>query len=384
MKEIPSAWWRHFACSGDDHVAIGPEEYLRGITESHSRNGMSVSWPQNFISEVGGTYCEELLFIRGYSSKELFLKQPLWKLGYARHIHVDSLKLRLLSPCSKEHEGKDEPNPGIGKANQISRVLAWLEPPLDQLKSLASWRFCERLSAHLPEGASKFLPVSLGGVQAPAWHLEPEDILEELIELPGAHLTSIEKLLSGSSSHLDRRVLSSFASNTRARGIDADVIQDQVRELLANIELTKAINVDEIQSVIEVDPDVFKSWNARKKFHVASQHGFISINDAINLIERPYIFRDLLFPDMSEKHGYKPSSSAAYSNVSWGQRKRKFNELLDKQVQEGGDIPLSSAHAWDIARAVTGGAFLEVPPSNLLIPRGVVDTESRPQLRTPY
>ena len=385
MQEIPGAWWRHFACSGDDHAAIGPEQYLRGITRAHSENGMSVSWPQNFVSKIGGTYCEEMLFIRGYSTNELFVKQPLWRLGYAKHIHVDAIKLRLLSPCSKEHEGKDEPNPGIGKAHQISKLLAWLEPPLDQLKPLASWRFGERFSALLPRDISAYLPVSLGGIEAPGWHLDPEEVVEELVELPDSHLTMIEKLLSGKTSFLDRRVISSFATNTRARGIDSDLINEQVRELLANVELTKAINVDEIQSVIEVDSEEFSNWNSRKKFGVAKQHGFVSINDAINLIERPYIFRDLLFPDMSEKHGYKPSSSSPYSTVSWERRKRKFNELLDRQVQEGPELSaLSSRTAWAIAEAVTGGKLLEVPPSNLLIPKEVIETETRPQLRTPY
>jgi hypothetical protein len=384
MKEIPSSWWRHFACSGDDHTAIGPEEYLRELTNSHARNGMAVSWPQNFVSKIGGFYCEESFFIKGYSTKELFLKKFLWQLGYESHVHVDALKLRLLSPCSKEHEGKDEPNPSIGKSQQLNKVLRWLEPPLDLLKKLASWRFCDRMSGHLPDDGTHFLPVSLGGLSTPAWHLTFQDVEGILIELSPSHLSLIEKVLSGDSSHLDRRVISSFASNSRARGIDADVIEDHVRELLSNIDLTKAIDVDEIQSIIDVDPDEFKSWTARKKFHVASTHNFISINDAINLIERPYIFRDLLFPDMSEKHGYTPVSSVPYSNANWSQRKRKFNSLLDRQVPDGEARPLSVDNFLHIVSNVTDGLNLEIPPSNLLISRDVVAVESRPQLRTPY
>lgn len=384
MQEIPAAWWRHFACSGDDHAAVGPERYLRGITVAHSANGMSVSWPQNFVSKIGGSYCEENFFIRGYSPKELFPRKSLWQLGYAKHVHVDAIKLRLLSPCSKEHEGKDEPNPGIGKAHQISKVLAWLETPLDLLKRWASWRFCDRFSGFLPSGVAVHLPVSLGGLEAPGYHLEFHEIVDALLELPTNHLSMIEKVLSSNSSHLDRRVLSSFASNTRARGIEADPINDQVRLFLGNVELTKAINVDEIQSVIEVNPEEFLSWNARKKFAAASAVGFISINDAINLIERPYLFRDLLFPDMSEKYGYDPRQSAPYAVKSWQRRKRKFNELLDIQVPIGEDVPLSVSNALSIAKAIVDGVLLEIPPSNLLIPRAVVETESRPQLRTPY
>lgn len=384
MRVIPSAWWRHFACSGDDHAALGPRSYLQGITLAHSLNGMSVSWPQNFVSKIGGTYCEENFFIRGYSSRGLFIGKFLWQLGYDIHIHVDALKLRLLSPCSKEHEGKDEPNPGIGKAHQISKVLAWMPPPLDMLKERASWRFMDRFSALMPKSVHAYLPVSLGGLQAPAWHLSRDQLHEMLLELPAAHLSLIEKTLSGKSSHLERRVVSSLASNSRLRGIDADLIQDQVREFLSNTALTHAINVDEIQSLIEVSPDEFKSWTARKKFYAASTQGFISINDAINMIERPYIFRDLLFPDMSVKHGYEPSFSAAYSNFSWSTRVRRFNELIERQVPEGEEIPLSYDHMLDIVESVVAGALLEVPPSNLLIPRDVVEVDSRPRLQTPY
>jgi hypothetical protein len=384
MKVIPSAWWRHFSCSGDDHAATGPSEYLREITIAHSQNGMAVSWPQNFISSIGGTYCEEWFFIRDYSNREVFRGKFLWQLNYETHSHVDAIKLRLLSPCSKEHEGKDEPNPGIGKAHQISKVLAWLEKPLDLLKKWASWRFSERFSAFFSDNITRYLPVSLGGLEAPAWHLEFLEVVDQITNLDDEHLVLAERVLSGDSTHLDRRVISSFASNSRARGIDADLIADQVRELLSNQELVRGINLNEIQSVIEVSGDEFRSWNFGTKMRAAKAAGFISINDAINLIERPYIFRDLLFPDMSAKHGYDPRSAVPYSNKSWSRRKRKFTELVKRQVPDGEGNPLSSANIMRIAHHVTGGERLGIPPLNLLIPKEIVEIDSRPQLRTPY
>jgi hypothetical protein len=384
LRDIPSAWWRHFSCSGDDHAATGPTEYLREITRSHSRNGMSVSWPQNFISSIGGTYCEEWFYVRGYSNKEIFRGKFLYQLDYETHCHVDAIKLRLLSPCSKEHEGKDEPNPGIGKAHQISKVLAWLEKPLDLLKKWASWRFSERFSAFLSDNITRYLPVSLGGLEAPAWHLEFHEVVDQIIDLDDEHLDLAGKVLSGDSTHLDRRVLSSFASNARARGIDADLIGDQVRELLSNQELIQGINLNDIQLIAGIPDDEFRSWNFGMKMRAAQAVGFISINDAINLIERPYIFRDLLFPDMSAKHGYDPRSAIPYSNKSWSKRKRKFTELVNRQVSDGEGTPLTLEHVTSIARHVVGVERLRIPPLNLLIPKDVVEIDSRPQLRTPY
>jgi len=385
MVEIPGVWWRCFACSGDDHIAVGPKSYLRLITEMHARNGMSVSWPQNFISSVGAIYCEEFLLIQRYDSKRLFNKRALWQLDYESHIHVDAIKLRLLSPCSKEHEGKDEPNPSIGKSHQLRKVLKWLEKPLGELRRLASWRFSDRFSAFLPKTYQRFLPVKLGGLEVPGWHIESEDVQEELLALDGRLLNLIGKVLSGLSTPLDKRVLSSFASDARARGVDSDAIMDSVRDLLSNEVITKAITLDQLQSVISVEPAEFRNWNFRRKMHEAKLHGFLSINDAINVIERPYIFRDLLFPEMSIKHGYKPYFTQAYEAKSWYARISKFSEMLDLRVQETEENLLTADHIVSIADGVTGGDYPGFRSEmDLLIPSRVVQVESRPQLRTPY
>jgi len=385
MQRIPGHWWRQFACAGDDHVAIGPESYLRLITASHSRNGMAVSWPQNFVSKIGAVYCEENLFIRDLGPREIFQGKPLWKLDYETHVHVDIIKLRLLSPCSKEHEGKDEPNPGIGKAYQLNRILNWLPDSLKPLRKWLSWRFHDRFAAHLPRSYHLHLQRSLGGVEAPAWHREVADLAEEYVnQVIPEHAFLIEKVLSGESTPMDRRVLSSFATNARARGIEQDAILDHVRDFLSNEELTKAITVEQLQTVIAVENDTFKDWNFRKKMAAASAAGFIPINDAINLIDRPYIFRDILYPDMSEKHGCNPRSSASYEPLPWGVRTTRFDRHVEIQVPSTEVTPLRADTALRLADSACTGSFLEVPSTGLLIPKSVVSVESRPTLQTPY
>jgi hypothetical protein len=384
METIPTRWWRHFACAGDDHIAVGPKEYLQKISESHSLNGMSVSYPQNFISRVGSIYCEELLFTRGYLAADLFRGSYLWQLDYCTHIHVDVVKLRLLSPCSKEHEGKDEPNPGIGKAYQISKILAWLPDSLKPLRKWSSARFHDRFSAFLPSTYHLYLQKSLGGIEAPAWHMEETSIVDTLLSIEPVHASLIEKLLEAKSTPMDRRVLGSFATNIRARGIEADVILDHVRDFLSNEELTKAITLDELKAVIEVSSEEFRSWNVKKKLAAATAAGFISINDAINLIDRPYIFRDILYPDMSIRHGLDPYQSRSYDPLPWSVRIERFNSNLELQVPDNERNSLKLNTLRRISAAVCSDSFLEVPSTGLLIPRGVVSVESRPTLQTPY
>jgi hypothetical protein len=163
LQGAPLSKWRVFACSGDDHFGQGPREYLTCITRNHDLNGMSVSWPQNFLSSRGGFYCEEMLLTVGLEDEHIWgRKVPLRDVDYHQQPHIDSMKVRLFSPCAKEHEGKDEPNPAIGKARQMHGMLAWLGGGFELLVPLFSARWEHRMEAFLPPDlAFRYLPVKL-------------------------------------------------------------------------------------------------------------------------------------------------------------------------------------------------------------------------------
>jgi hypothetical protein len=148
---FPQVLWRVFSCSGDDHFGQGPRTYLQRITLNHALNGMTVSWPQNFLSSRGGFYCEEMLLTVGLRDGDIWKRKvPLRDAPYDRQPHIDAMKVRLFSPCAKEHEGKDEPNPAIGKARQMHGMLAWLGGGFESLTPLFSVRWEQRMGAYLP------------------------------------------------------------------------------------------------------------------------------------------------------------------------------------------------------------------------------------------
>jgi hypothetical protein len=164
--------WRCFSVAGDDHIAIGPKDYLRGITRAHLRAGSMISAPKHAISELVVRYCEKLLDIRNIfelswtpktinDSTSKYIKSPF----------VDSIKVRLLSPCSKNNEKYNDRNTAIGKAKSLGKTLRWLNSDLFHWKwiRMVRDRFFTRMGPLMPDLTSGvywhlLLPEVFGGV----------------------------------------------------------------------------------------------------------------------------------------------------------------------------------------------------------------------------
>jgi hypothetical protein len=388
-KGPPLLKWRHFACSGDDHTAQGPIEYLRCITSNHIKNGMKVSEPQNFISSFGSYYCEEMFLTVGLEDHDIWgVTTPLKDRDYLRHPHIDSLKVRLFSPCSKECESKDESNPAVGKARQAHGMIAWLSGGWESMKSLFSARWESRLEAFLPKDLIfRYLPVRLGGIEAPAFHVSDNTLRKIFKSIPPAHLMSIIKVMDGTVSPLVSRTLATFSSNARARGINAELVQDQIVEVLHNSELTGGLNEDELQLAAGVPDNIWKDLHYSRKLDVAKGLRLIPVNDAINLIDRPYLFRDILYPEMSRKHGIDPYRSAAYENKPWPLRVSMFYENLIKHAPQTDfskvEETIKESTIESISKWAKSNISLDLPRELYFIPEAVVVTEKLCTLRTP-
>jgi hypothetical protein len=397
-KGFPPSRWRCFSCSGDDHFGQGPRSYLSRITRNHDLNGMSVSWPQNFLSSRGGFYCEEMLLTVGLGDGQIWKRQvPLRDVPYLEQPHIDAMKVRLFSPCAKEHEGKDEPNPAIGKARQMHGMLAWLGGGFELLVPLFSKRWEQRMKAFLPPSlAFRYLPVKLGGIEAPAYHRSKTDIRQALREIPEVHLWAIKSVLDGTAGPMVTRCLASFATNARARGISADLIEDQIRETLHCADLvggvddlalfTKALDQgllfqDEIDPVL-----VWRNLRYKDKAALAKRMRLVDIHEAIDHIGRPYLFRDMIFPEVSRRHGIDPYRSKQYENVPWATRQDKFYENLSWNLPTS-DTTLSSAEKdstiGKIADWCVEGIPLDIPREVYFFPESVVVHKKLATLRVP-
>nr|WPR16650.1 MAG: RNA-dependent RNA polymerase [Streptophyte associated narna-like virus 21] len=399
LQGFPPSKWRWFACSGDDHFGQGPRQYLQRISLNHNLNGMSVSWPQNFLSSRGGFYCEEMLLTVGLHDGNIWRREvPLREVPYEEQPHIDSMKVRLFSPCAKEHEGKDEPNPAIGKARQMHGMLAWLGGGFESLIPLFSKRWEQRMVGYLPSNlAFRYLPVSLGGIEAPAYHRSRNDLKAAFHAIPETMIWSINSVVNGSASHMVRRVVASYATNARARGISQDSIEDQIRETLLNAELTRGVDDEGLFDKCLVkgwlDPTgtenpflVWRNLRYKDKAAYAKRLRLVDVNEAISLIGRPYLFRDLLFPEVSLRHGIDPYRSRSYEALTWEARQMKFLENVSWNLPTS-DTSLTCSEKDALVTKLVDwcieGKPLNIPREVYFFPEAVVVHKKLATLRVP-
>jgi hypothetical protein len=216
--------WRCFSVAGDDHIAIGPKGYLEEITRTHIRAGSLISPDKHGISNVIVRYCEKILDIRNIKnlswtprnindSPELYMESPF----------VDSIKIRLLSPCSKSHENFNDRNTAIGKAKSLSNTLRWLHRPHFSKKWVAMVRdrFFQRMGPLLPDRSSGvywhlLLPEYFGGLGL--W-IE-EDIPFLPTRLPPPSRWAITQILNGTMSPENLALIKGFTTNQSYRGYE--------------------------------------------------------------------------------------------------------------------------------------------------------------------
>jgi hypothetical protein len=397
-KGFPPNRWRLFSCSGDDHFGQGPRTYLQRITLNHDLNGMSVSWPQNFLSSRGGFYCEEMLLTVGLGDGNIWRRSvPLRDVPYLEQPHIDAMKVRLFSPCAKEHEGKDEPNPAIGKARQMHGMLAWLGGGFERIVPLLSMRWEQRMAAFLPASlAHRYLPVKLGGIEAPAFHRAKHDVRRAFEALPHTHLWAIKQVLDGSAAHMLSRTLATFATNARARGISSDAIEDEIRLTLLQTDLVRGVDdqglfeqalaKDLLGAPEEDHALVWRNLRYKDKAAIAKRLRLVSVDEAISLIGRPYLFRDMLYPEVSRRHGINPYRSTQYENVGWEARQFKFYENLSWNLPTS-DVELSTSEKDALVTKLVDWCVeskrLDIPRDVYFFPESVVVHKKLATLRTP-
>jgi hypothetical protein len=340
-----------------------------------------------------------MLLTAGLRERDIWeRKVPLRDVSYDRQPHIDSMKVRLFSPCAKEHEGKDEPNPAIGKARQMHGMLAWLGGGFESLTPLFSARWEQRMGGYLPSDlAFRYLPVSLGGIEAPAYHRSKVGLKAAFQAIPGTMLWSIKQVLDGSARHMLRRVVASFATNARARGISQDSIEDQIRDTLLNVDLTHGVDDEGLFDKCLVkgwldpngteNPDlVWRNLRYKDKAAYAKRLRLVDVNEAIDLIGRPYLFRDLLFPEVSLRHGIDPYRSKSYDSVTWEARQVNYHNNVLWNLPTS-DTTLSSSEKDALLTKLVDwcveGKPLNIPREVYFFPEGVVVHKKLATLRVP-
>jgi hypothetical protein len=306
--------WRCFAIAGDDHIAIGPLAYLEGITTAHLRSGSKISRTKHAISRLAVRYCEKLLDIRNIrnalwtprtinNSTEMYIQSPF----------IDSVKVRLISPCSKNNEKFNDRNTAVGKAKSLGKTLRWLNTDLFCKKwiRMVRDRFFTRMGPLMPPISSGvywhlLLPESLGGLGL--WL--DSDIPDLVQKLPSPSKSLVVDVSTDTIRKDIITLFKGFTSNVSYRGYEL---------LETDVSLAKEFLIPEaIQGLPSkgfkdlVSEFKLQDEPAGSQFKILRKKDWLTEDDVKDAILRPLLFKEILsreakpsaFNTESFKHRY--------------------------------------------------------------------------------
>jgi hypothetical protein len=292
--------WRCYAVAGDDHIAFGPPEYLRKITANHLRCNTIISKAKHGISVNHVQFCEKILEVRNFwnlnwtpktinDDHEVYVSSP----------HIDSIKVRLLSPCSKSNETFNDRNTAVGKATSLGNTLRWISSQIYnfKFKSMIRDRFFQRMGALLPDRSSGvywhlLLPKNLGGLGL--WM--DQDVPDLCIHLPDPTKSDLLDYLSGTLSRERERLLRGFTSNVSYRGYELDE---------SEVGLVKEFIIPDLQGIYQ-EMSLGRPWedwvverglsNLSAKQQQNRLRGFklYTLEEIEDQVLRPFLFKQIL------------------------------------------------------------------------------------------
>jgi len=290
--------WRAFHVGGDDHLAYGPLDYLRKITETHICWGSKISKDKHAISGLAVKYCEKVLALKGRD-----LKLSEWDINsssekYERSVWVDSIKVRLLSPISKSIEVQNDRNIAIGKAISLGRTLRWLNPDYFPHKWVVAVRerFFKRMKAYLPkEGTSLYyqilLPQKLGGLDL---YLNGE-IADFFWKLPQPTIQYIQRLLKGQSNEVEKWQMSTFVTTDIERGIDTkESLMSAIQRDAKWVLISRGFGIESLPIKEARDKLQLPAGNMKQTLKSLKRLGWETFDSVLKMRQRPRVFQEML------------------------------------------------------------------------------------------
>jgi hypothetical protein len=288
LQKVPQFDWRLFRCAGDDHAAYGPIEWIKSIQDCIIANGQRLNKDASFISKKCLFFAEELILLTdGYRDSPL----PLWDRPYSETVHVDSMKIRLVSPMTKITEIMDDKNPAIGKLLYFVKKFEWFPKSLRLLRDLTLQRVRQRFRSYIDwDCPMTYLPASLGGLGFP----DTEGVLERsIMDLPPIILSALQSALSPDCPPEIRRCLALYRTNSTFRGISInDLIANQIRNFFDMS--PEKLSENEVRLRLEIPEDKWSIMRSRDKEALAAKAGFVSVHTALEAISRPTYFKEVL------------------------------------------------------------------------------------------
>jgi len=317
--------WRCYAVAGDDHIAIGPREYLRRITANHLRCNTIISKAKHGISAKHVLFCEKILDIKN-----------IWNLSwtpktindsyevYESSPHIDSIKVRLLSPCSKNNESFNDRNTAVGKASSLGNTLRWISPVIynHKFKSLIRDRFFQRMGSLLPDRSSGvywhlLLPKKLGGLGL--W-LET-DYLDLAKNLPDPTKSDLLDYLNGSLSRERLNLLRGFTSNVSYRGFNLEESEvSLVKEFIIPDlqEIYSGMSIGQTWEDWVIEKNISSELSAKQQQNRLRGLKLYTVEEIEDQVLRPFLFKQILSGQ---------AKSSAFNTESFKRRYSKYWDM---------------------------------------------------------
>jgi hypothetical protein len=287
-RRIP---WRHFACAGDDHLAVGPKPYLEMITSSHRMNLMEVNESQNFISKTLAKYCEEFIYM---DNEVRPLGVNMFRVSYNEHSHVDAFKVRLLSRAVKGADARLDKNPAIGKGSQLAKYGQWAPPGFEQtFRSVIPWYFHRRMFTLL-EGSSvlRFLPCAAGGLGHGCGDFTMEQWCEVLKECSPMHIRALIRLSKRDFDPHMTNALRALSSSKWRRGVDLSFPEELFR-CLGLLAEARGVNLWKIDDILLMEDIDISRMRYVDKVKLVQKKGYRSMKRLVQDYLRPKMFEEL-------------------------------------------------------------------------------------------
>jgi len=288
--------WRTYHVGGDDHLAVGPLEYLEKITYYHRLLGSKISEGKHGYSGLAVIYCEKVIDVRNiYRPWELRRINDTTE-AYENCPFVDSIKVRLISPTSKSFDVSSDRNVAIGKGMSLGRTLKWLNKdhfPTKWVKMVRD-RFFERMGSLMPDRTSGvywqlMLPTWWGGLDL----YFPDEIEDLYSRLPELTKLFMKDTLEGNKvAREEWKAIRKFLSNYSYRGYklnesEVSAMNSHLEEVVHRL---PSKSWKEIKA--EFDPEGQKS--AKDLADIAYREGWHNEEDIIDELLRPILFKEIL------------------------------------------------------------------------------------------
>nr|AMR08652.1 RNA-dependent RNA polymerase [Phytophthora infestans RNA virus 4] len=322
-KAAPSRRWRCYHVGGDDHLAVGPDQYLDLITHNHELSGSIISPDKHGKSRKMVKYCERVLLVQNlqYNTPD---RKP-----FEHGLIVDSIKVRLLEKGQSTLIAKDNKNVAVGKSQQLVKSLDWLPKQLYSKGFIRSIQhlFIKRMGSLLPnrnrdEEAfhSVCLPKILGGYGLGL----AEDLLTHLSKSKPEIQQTVSAVLYGIETRRARNILSRLNTTISDRSIQGtkwyeDEMVQQFREYP---DMVGAIDGREMRRRFPA------STYQESKAHAASA-GWLPIDQLARRVTRGHLFGELMSGGAKRQNVFKTRN--------WIQ---EFTRLRKRLEEEVGYLPL--------------------------------------------